>query len=404
MIKILVIEDDSDKLRRVLAALQAPGCDLANIDVARDATDGKRRLHAQQYDLLVLDVAIPPRVDQMPGPENGMALLEEIVSRESKYFRPREIVGITAYDDILEKATRRFAEDLWQIIHYDPTSDNWAEQLSRKVAYIMLGQRSQPIEDYGYYLGIVVALSTPELKSVLELPWNWSRCDMPSDAASYYSGILTKDGAGCQVVAVAAPQMGMTAASITSMKLISAFRPRYLAMVGITAGITGRCALGDIIAVERTWDWGSGKFVTGDFPTGFQIAPYQLGVDSFIRGKLGLMSEQQATFDMIRRSWKGSAVDRVLHMRLGPVASGASVVASRLISEGVLNQHRKLLAIEMETYAVFAAGHEATLPQPKVFALKSVCDFADESKDDNVQEYAAFTSAQALKIFVENYL
>jgi nucleoside phosphorylase len=67
-------------------------------------------------------------------------------------------------------------------------------------------------------------------------------------------------------------------------------------------------------------------------------------------------------------------------------------------------QHRKLVGIEMETYGVFAAGRECTLPQPKVFALKSVCDFGDEEKNDSWQHYAAFTSAQALRVFVEKFL
>jgi hypothetical protein len=48
--------------------------------------------------------------------------------------------------------------------------------------------------------------------------------------------------------------------------------------------------------------------------------------------------------------------------------------------------------------------HEASLPTPSNFAFKSVCDFADEDKDDLMQEYAAYTSSAALKIFVEQFL
>lgn len=53
---------------------------------------------------------------------------------------------------------------------------------------------------------------------------------------------------------------------------------------------------------------------------------------------------------------------------------------------------------------VFAAVEESLLPQPEAFSLKSVCDFADDEKDDRFQAYAAYTSANALRLFVEKYL
>ena len=57
----------------------------------------------------------------------------------------------------------------------------------------------------------------------------------------------------------------------------------------------------------------------------------------------------------------------------------------------------------MEAYGVFAAADEAPLPIPQAFALKSIVDFADKRKADLQQAYAAYTSANALKHFVENY-
>jgi len=70
----------------------------------------------------------------------------------------------------------------------------------------------------------------------------------------------------------------------------------------------------------------------------------------------------------------------------------------------IKTQHRQLLGIEMETYAVFAAAEECFTPRPLTFSLKSVVDFADSNKDDRFRKYASFTSAQTLKHFVEKYL
>jgi nucleoside phosphorylase len=69
-----------------------------------------------------------------------------------------------------------------------------------------------------------------------------------------------------------------------------------------------------------------------------------------------------------------------------------------------MQQHRKLLGIEMESYGVLAAAEESPRPQPIAFAIKSVCDFADLEKSDSFQHYAAYTSAEVLRRLVEEYL
>jgi nucleoside phosphorylase len=86
------------------------------------------------------------------------------------------------------------------------------------------------------------------------------------------------------------------------------------------------------------------------------------------------------------------------------MASGAAVLADGSTVERIKQQHRELLGIEMEAYGVFAASEEAAEPRPTVFAMKSVVDFGDATKDDRFQKYGAYTSAQTLRYFVEHYL
>ncbi len=79
--------------------------------------------------------------------------------------------------------------------------------------------------------------------------------------------------------------------------------------------------------------------------------------------------------------------------RIGPLPSGASVLAAGEQSASTKLQHRKVTGIDMEAYAVFAASDEAPLPQPKAFVLKSVSDFADDEKDDSIQPYTVYDAA-----------
>jgi nucleoside phosphorylase len=245
----------------------------------------------------------------------------------------------------------------------------------------------------------------PELSSVLKVPWGWKKEIVDTDGTIYYRGAVSRqDGTFGAVIAACAPRMGMVAASVLASKMVNFFRPQYLACCGITAGIRGQVEIGDIIAADPSWDWGSGKrLVKEGIPT-FAAAPHQIGLNSFLRGKLALMSRDQSLLDQIRRDWVGPKTHNVLRMHVGPVASGSAVLADATLAESLIQQHRKLIGIEMETYGVFAAAEESPIPQPAAFSIKSVSDFADSNKSDDFHEYAAYTSAGALMHFAEKML
>lgn len=403
-LKILVVEDNPDKLRHVINSINSvPGIIHEHIHSAHDANEARRFLRENQYDLMVLDISIPERPENLPVPDGGIKLLEEVLDRDI-YSKPREVVGLTAFSEVLESAGRRFADDLWQVVQYDPTDDTWIQQLQRKVRYILLAKRAGPLPDYENYLCVLTALPTPELEAVLKIPWNWEKFELANDPTVYHRGAFLKDGTLRPVVAASASRMGMTAAAILSMKMINCFRPKYLAIAGIMAGVSSQCSIGDIIAADPCWDWGSGKYLVKGRQHQFAAAPYQVNINSFLRSKLSLLSTNGSDLDDIRRGWQGKKIDRVLRMHIGPVASGASVLEDEKITKSIAQQHRKLIGIEMEGYAVLASAEEAPLPQPKAFAIKSVCDFADEEKNDEYREYAAYTSGAALRVFVERYL
>jgi nucleoside phosphorylase/CheY-like chemotaxis protein len=402
--KVLVVEDDPAKLRRVLDCLNGVGITSDDIEIARDIVSAKRLLKIKSFGLMILDVSLPEDPQSDPVRDAGLKLLDELFEREV-YQAPREVVGLTAFDDILANAGARFGEHLWTILRYETSSDAWIEQIQRKIRYIRLAERSQSAQaDFGSFLGVITALHTPELTAVLELPWHWEAIERPDDPAAYFKGWFSKGDERRNVYAVAAPRMGMTASAIATTKLIQAFRPRYVAMVGILAGFRGQARIGDIIIADPSWDYGSGKQVSNGAETTFRPAPHQISLDSFLRSKLTQLAQDNRVADEIRTSWSRSGTTDVLKMHVGPVASGAAVLADSGALVGIQAQHRKVIGVEMECYGLFAAAAESTIPQPKAFAIKSVCDFGDEHKDDNGQNYASFTSAQALKAFSERYL
>jgi nucleoside phosphorylase len=136
----------------------------------------------------------------------------------------------------------------------------------------------------------------------------------------------------------------------------------------------------------------------------FSAAPHQLGLDPFVRGKIGLLSRDHSALAEIQNAWQGAAPKTTLSVHLGPVACGAAVRQDGTVAAEIKKQHRKVIGIEMETYGVYSAAAEAPAPQPKVFSFKAVSDFADKHKKDQFQAYAAYASANAIRVFVEKYL
>lgn len=404
MLRILVVEDNQEKLRNILAALtEVPGCGMDGIDCAHDLMEAKRLLEEVAYELLIIDISIPARPDELPSPEGGMHLLEEIEER-AVYKHPREIIGLTAYPEIRERAAVRFADDVWLVLLYDPASETWADQLRRKVRHILIAERSGSRLEFLSDLCIVVALPEPELSAVLEVPWEWKLSEAPGDTSNYYRGQF-KVGVNAKIAyAAAASRMGMAATAALATKMIYTFRPRYIAMVGICAGIEGKCELGDVVAADPCWDYGSGKYYLKSGKSVFSAAPHQFGLNSFVRGKLGLLARDISGLATIQSQWKGPKPNRALALHIGPVASGAAVLEDPKVRTEIQRQHRKVIGIEMETYGLFAAVDEAPLPEPKAFAFKSVADFADEEKGDAYQAYASYTSASVLRLFAEKYL
>jgi nucleoside phosphorylase len=404
MINVLIVEDNEDKRDRIVNCLISTklvgGQDISAVSTLVSA---KRLLKDIQFDLLVLDISVPDSEESEPKRLGGLELLVELREREV-FLLPRHVVGLTGYEEIIIEHADDFANEVLSVIQYRTDSEEWERKLERKLRHICRAEKgaySGP--QYATCLGVVTALHTPELAAILELPWSWSQTDFTGDGTVYHRGIFVHEGVTHEVVAAAAPRMGMVASAILASKMIAEFRPELLCMCGILAGVSKDCNMGDVVAGDPVWDYQSGKVRSTGATSEFEASPHQLGLDARIRSQIQLLAQDHQSLDSIHRSWRGPKPSTALRLHVGPVASGASVVADASVVSQIKAQHRKLLGIEMESYGVFAAADGSSLPKPKVFALKAVCDFADERKADDFQSYAAFTSAEVLRVLMENY-
>lgn len=402
--KILIVDDNLEKAKAASQVLVDAGVpDLENITHVTNAYDAAKELRASQFDLLILDLMIPRNRLADAELEGGQTLLRDIMSKDT-FKRPTHIVGLTSFDEAVEVSRADFNSGLWSILKFDHSSSEWIEQLAAKVRYIVsASQAANDGQTYDYDVAFVCALPKPELSALLALDNNWAPLHGTSDPTQYWTGSIQIDGRSLRAVACHAAQMGMVATAAAVAKVSLAFRPRLVVMTGICAGRENDVQLGDVIVANPTWDYGSGKFQKNEEGVRFAPDPVQVPLDPMLRKHAEALIGKHEFLDGVRRQYTPSKINSVLNVSVGPMATGAAVRSDDGFFEELAEAKRKVIAVDMEAYAVFAAAAEMPAPRPLALVVKSVCDYANSKKDDRYQDYAAHTSAICAVEIVKAY-
>lgn len=194
-----------------------------------------------------------------------------------------------------------------------------------------------------------------------------------------------------RVVATVSTSMGLTAAAIATTQLIAQFKPRIVIMVSIAAGTrSGDKQFGDVLVADPSVDYNSGKVASDG---AVQPDPYPIGLHPRLRTLLRRYSSDPSVFEEIRMRWPGSRPVAANRAHIGTLGAADQVIDNPLAILEIQKHWRKLIGVEMETYAVYRACSEAPEPQPRFVSFKAVCDFAAE-KTDTWQPYAAFMASE----------
>jgi nucleoside phosphorylase/CheY-like chemotaxis protein len=401
--KILIADDSQQKIQRIRTLLTGQcGIEEADVHVATTAIEARRILRDAQFDLFIMDILIPRKPGELPSRDSSIELLQEL-SEEDFYRKPDHIIGLTAFPEEAVAAEPYFQSHLWSVLKFDPTSDEWTKPLANCIHYIQQQTGSAippgPLVD----VCIVTALQEPEMNAVQRMPWKWQAWEPMDDMTFVRRATLALGSKDYSIVTAAAPRMGMIATALLSAKLITRFRPRLIVMAGICAGVREKANLGDIIFADTSWDWQSGKRVMDKENAQFAMDPHHLPAHEFLRSRAKQLQVDRAALAEIKSVWPNPP-GHELKLHVGPMASGSAVLADGQTLTQIREQQRTLLGVEMEGYGLFAAAAAADHPAPLSMVMKAVCDFADSDKNDGMQAYAAYTSANGLRLFLERYL
>lgn len=398
-LKVLIIDDSGDKIRNVGEAIRSSTAySPPEIETAGDLHSARKAMRGTRFDLVILDVNLPRRAGEPPSAEQFEGFLADI-ARDRAFKKPLYLIGLTAFGDLFERANAIFATHGWLLFSVEYHRTTWPNVITDRLRFLTEQKadlRADAAADYEFDIGIVTALATPELAAILEWPVKWATTLAPADFVEYQCGTLSLSDRSFRVVAASCQHMGLVASTTLATKLCKAFSPRLLAMVGIAAGVRTRTNIGDLLVIEESWDYNSGKLGRqGDHRT-FEPDPKSIRISPELCERFQNPERNASIIGKAFESWKGPLPSERPKVRVGPVASGSSVVADAGKVSEIAAHNRKLVGLEMETYGIYFAAENALRPKPEFISLKSVCDFADDKKSDGFQTYAAHISANFL--------
>jgi nucleoside phosphorylase/predicted nucleotidyltransferase len=194
------------------------------------------------------------------------------------------------------------------------------------------------------------------------------------------------------VVAVSLlPAVGNVQAALATLDAIDSVHPRQAVLVGIAAGLRGQAELGDmvipevIVGYESTKATDQGDAFHGSMP---ETKPE---VIARIKGWPGVGAWSKR-WTRERASLLGNDEDGAPEVRLlfDAMASGEKVIADAARAQALTAFNRKVISVEMEALGFGAACTRRGIP---FIVVKSVTDFADETKNDDFHSYCCRAAA-----------
>jgi len=255
------------------------------------------------------------------------------------------------------------------------------------------------MNNYKTFAALVYVTET-EKQAVMRM-FDWKPFMIDGDDQEYMDTYIIKDGRRLRIISAQQDEMGMTASATLTSKMIHLFMPEYVIMPGIAAGtrnITDASGqeYGDVLLADSVWNFSNGKYVS---PVQGEIVFGEIGFNprpTMVQISGDYMEKIRDFIDSRHNEY---------YVHCGPLASGTAVIANKsILKKQVMTSFEDTEGVEMEGYGVAYAVSHALEPRPHTIIAKSVCDFADERKNDMFQKFAAYTSCGFVRELLLNVL
>jgi nucleoside phosphorylase len=403
----------------------------------------KKYILDNDIDLLMLDFALSEDEAKVSKDNKdvtlttGYSLLDELTNTNNKLLKRLPIIAFTFLP--LEQLNKeQGARCIGTLNKVSRSKQDLTTELIRdmknntnSIIYSILyhGNIYKETKTSQYDLAILCALEE-EFDEILKLPNKWKNLGTDDNnvdvngwklikekGENYLTTIFEdKNKNEIKVVAKCMKDMGMVESATFTTRIINIFKPQYFVMTGIAAGIEDDgIKLGDILIPNIIWNWQSGKFTTmedlvfdetkntykKEIQTYFHEDMRQKTLDPELSEIVNELKRDDTFFKKMVMDFDDNNVNKIPNIITEKMVSGSAVVANNKIINDI--KKRKLVGLDMEAYGVFYAAEKAKLySNTKAIVIKSICDFANEEKDDSYHHFASHASARTMyKLFTE---
>jgi adenosylhomocysteine nucleosidase len=394
-VKILVVDDDQAKSDAIGVALEQSvhGRGPNSITVVTTLADAIRVMSLLPFDMIVLDLMLPYISGGSPDSRAGLELLRQLRSKKGPN-RATTVIGLSAFPEEIAATRENFDELGVLIIKFDDDG-SWNGALLRI------------LEDIQTRLGIEAALDFVVVCALEEERNGFAQTEMIKLSEAIVGGLnvhYVKLPGNPELfgAVVRLSQMGLVAATLETALVLRAFRTKVLCMSGICAGFSREASLGQLVVASPAWEYQAGKWSKN----GFEIAPVQIPLGPGTRAIID-QTVGHENFMAYVESRIGQSQNRPARQHkpiLAPFATGSAVIADASRLTHIEMQHRKVAALDMETFGLYYVAHQAGSALEHFFAVKCVVDLADTQKDDDLHSFGCIVAARATERLVHSLL
>jgi nucleoside phosphorylase/CheY-like chemotaxis protein len=395
-LKVLVVDDDEAKSRAIVESLErslSHSCRPSTITVVKTLAEAVRVLSLVAFDLIVLDLMLPYLPGGPPDSHAGLELLRQLRSEEGPN-KATSVISISAFPNEVVEFRPSFEEVGVLIITFDDDG-SWSRALLHVLERVS-AQATTKIE-----LDFLIICALEEERSGFAS----TAFEKVSEAIVSGLNVHYVRLAGSRELfggIVRLSQIGLVAATFETASALSVFRAKVLCMSGICAGFSSQAELGQLVIASPAWEYQAGKWSANRF----EIAPVQIPLRPDTRATLDQAIGRE-DFTRYLESDLPTGQQRPTRQSkpiLAPFATGSAVIADARRLQHIEKQHRKVAALDMETFGLYFAAHERTSAVEHFFSVKCVVDLADVDKRDDLHPYGCAVSARAAEQLIRSLL
>jgi len=214
---------------------------------------------------------------------------------------------------------------------------------------------------------------------------------------------------------------GNVSAAATTSELVTLFRPHLVVMVGIAAGIRGKCLIGDVVLSERVtayeaaaitaprgaWGWIRRLLGAGSReprPEMYRLAhAIEQDVTAYLAAGDALITRLTTRLRALGVSApSGTDVATEVRPRLATIASGEKLLRDPRVLAGLRGElHGRIELGEMEAAGIAEACRRL---RTDFLIVRGVSDFGDNKKADNAHRLASASAAAVCADFLREGL